>query len=137
MIVYIANLDLLLETECYYCSKSFKTIINIIISFAELSFGYFYVTIYWLHRKIFKLSFIFYTFSAYCDECNKSLKLHEEHDRLTYKNQYIFVRKTENNESHSDSTGEKPDETSESYQTVSHMKNFLKFIIKNCLTLKI
>lgn len=56
---------------------------------------------------------------TYCNSCHKSLVLEEERERLTYNNQTIYVRKTETHESLSDSSSEKKEEKSDSYQTIS------------------
>ena len=72
-------------------------------------------------------------FTAYCDSCFQSLILEEERERLTYTNQSVYVRKVEKNESNSDDSHEKQENSSDSYFSVSDKYNTIVSIINSIL----
>lgn len=73
-------------------------------------------------------NFVKFSILEYCNSCNQGLILKEERERLTYKNQSIFIRKVmhniDNNESLSDSTSEKNDD--DSSVRINRKQNFYK-----------
>ncbi|CAG2108466.1 unnamed protein product, partial [Medioppia subpectinata] len=63
---------------------------------------------------------------SFCDSCFQSLILEEERERLTYNNQFIYVRKVEKNESNSDDSHDKQEINSDGYHEKMNGKKFKK-----------